>query len=92
MNLTEWRVEYSERAKRALSKLDKPIRDRVRAFIRGLPNSPNPRSRGERLSGPLGAYWRYRVGNYRIICDIQDEVLIIEVITLGHRSDVYKLL
>lgn len=92
MNLTTWRVEYSERAKRALRKLDKPVRDRIRAFVRELPELSNPRLKGERLSGPLGIYWRYRVGAYRIICDIQDDVLTIEVVTLGHRSDIYKSL
>jgi mRNA interferase RelE/StbE len=50
----------------------------------------DPRSLAKSLKGPLAAYWRFRVGDYRIICDIQDDRLVILVITIGHRRDVYQ--
>ena len=49
----------------------------------------DPRSAGKPLSGPLGGYWRYRVGDYRVICSIDDDVVRIFVVRLGHRSEVY---
>jgi mRNA interferase RelE/StbE len=57
---------------------------------RVVPKS-NPRSIGHALTGPMkGAYWRYRVGDYRIICEIQDDVLCVLVIEIGHRKEVYR--
>ena len=50
----------------------------------------DPRARGKALAGPLGNLWRFRVGDYRIICDIQDAVLIVLVIKVGKRGDVYR--
>ncbi len=51
----------------------------------------DPRSIGAALTGPaLGAFWRYRVGDFRIICDIEDEALCVLVIEIGHRSDIYR--
>jgi mRNA interferase RelE/StbE len=52
--------------------------------------SDNPRSTGKTLSGPLGAFWRYRVGDCRVICDIQDKRLTVLVVEVGNRGDVYK--
>ena len=50
----------------------------------------DPRARGKALAGPLGNLWRFRVGDYRIICDIQDAVLIVLVIKVGKRGDMYR--
>ena len=50
----------------------------------------NPLSLGKALSGRLGTFWRYRIGDYRIICDIQDQQLIILVIRIGNRNDIYR--
>ena len=88
--MTVWRVEYSDRAKQQLRKLDRPIRKRIREFIKGIPDFETPRSKGGPLSGPLGEFWRYRVGAYRVICEIRDDVLIVEVVKIGHRGDVYR--
>lgn len=52
--------------------------------------SDNPRSTGHGLAGPLSGLWRYRVGDYRIICDIQDHKLVVLVVEIGHRSDIYR--
>ena len=51
----------------------------------------NPRAHGKILTGPtLGSYWRYRVGSYRMICEIQDEVLCVQVIEIGDRKEIYR--
>ncbi len=85
-----WTIKYTNTAKRKLVKLDKQIANRILTYMeeRVVPLD-NPRSIGKALKGSFGDYWRYRVGDYRVICDIQDEDLVILVITVGHRSDIY---
>jgi mRNA interferase RelE/StbE len=75
-----------------MGKLDKNEAKRITTFLRQrLATLDDPRSTGKALTGPqLDAYWRYRVGDYRIICDIQDDVLCILVIEVGNRRDVYR--
>lgn len=87
-----WRIELTATAVRQLGKLDKNEAKRITTFLRQrLATMENPRSAGKALTGPqFGAFWRYRVGNYRIICDIQDEVLCILVIEVGNRRDIYR--
>ena len=50
----------------------------------------NPRNIGKALTGPIGEFWRYRVGNYRVVCDIQDDVLRVLVVRVGSRDRVYR--
>lgn len=88
--MTQWKIEFSDRARRDLRKFNRQIRDRLINFIKDLQTLPNPRSIGKVLSGPLGSYWCYRMGDYRIICNIRDNVLVIEIIRLGHRREIYK--
>ena len=85
-----WEVDYSEAARRALRKLDRPTEQRIRAFVDSLPELPNPRARGEALKGPFAEFWRYRVGDYRLICRIQDDLLVVLVVKIAHRSEVYR--
>ena len=87
-----WRIDLTATAAKQLQKLDKGEAKRVVTFLRErLATTDDPRSTGKALTGPqLGTYWRYRVGDYRIICDIQDRVLVILVIAVGNRRDVYK--
>ena len=87
-----WRIELTATAVRQIGKLDKNEAKRITTFLRQrLATLDDPRSTGKALAGPqLGAYWRYRVGDYRIICDIQDAVLCILVIEVGNRRDVYR--
>lgn len=77
-----WRIELTATAVKQLGKLDKSEAKRITTFLRQrLATLEDPRSTGKSLTGPqLGMYWRYRVGDYRIICDIQDAVLRILVI------------
>ena len=85
-----WRIEISETARRSLSKLDRAAAKRITSFLRErLAVSPNPRILGKPLHGPLRQYWRYRIGDYRLICDIQDQVMRILVLDAGNRKDIY---
>ena len=86
-----WRIEVSETANKQLSKLDKTEAKRITSFLRQrLATLDNPRSSGKALSGPLGGLWRYRVGDYRLLCEIQDNVLCILVVKIGNRREVYR--
>lgn len=86
-----WRIELSETANKQLAKLDKTEARRITKFLRErLVASDNPRIVGKALSGPLGGLWRYRVGDYRLICEIQDGVLCVLVLKIGNRREVYK--
>lgn len=87
-----WSIEYTETAKKRLRKLDKATAGRIVDFMDArIAGGENPRDTGKALSGPkFGTYWRYRVGDYRILCDIQDDVLRILVIEIGNRREVYR--
>ena len=85
----EWRIELKARAAQSINKLDVQHRERIREFLKKLAAQDSPRATGKALQGQLAGYWRYRVGDYRIICQIQEAELIILVIELGHPKDVY---
>lgn len=87
-----WRIELTATAAKQLGKLDKGEAKRITNFLRQrLSTVDDPRSTGKALTGPaLGTFWRYRLGDYRIICDIQDGALCILVIELGHQREVYR--
>lgn len=87
-----WRVEFSKGAQKDLAKLDATGRDRVLRFLaERIERGDDPRKLGEALKGTVvGRYWKYRVGNFRIICDLQDEFLLVLVVRVGHRREVYR--
>ena len=87
-----WRNEYSSDADKEIAKLDNQVAQRIIKFMGGrVAKLENPRSIGEALTGSkLGNYWKYRVGNYRIIADIQDARLCVQVVRLGNRREVYR--
>jgi len=87
-----WRIRFDDAAKKNLAKLDKQIAKRITEFLRRrVAPLDNPRSIGEALKGSrLGGFWKYRVGDYRIICNIEDDVLRILVVKVGSRHDVYR--
>jgi mRNA interferase RelE/StbE len=86
-----WKIEFEESAKQELSKLDKQTAKGIIDFIKvRLSSVDNPRNLGKRLKGSkLGDFWRYRIGDYRIICAIEDNSTKILVIRVSHRKDVY---
>ncbi|QHN03892.1 type II toxin-antitoxin system RelE/ParE family toxin [Granulicella sp. WH15] len=86
-----WRTEFTDVAERALLKLDKPVRERILAFFRErVSSSEDPKALAEPLAGEFRGLWRFRVGDYRVICDIRQDVLIVLVLQVGHRREVYR--
>lgn len=86
-----WRVVLDRRAERQLERLGTVDQRRIRAFINDrLLTLPSPRAIGAALTGSLAGRWKYRVGDIRIIADIRDHELIILVIQVGNRREVYR--
>jgi mRNA interferase RelE/StbE len=87
-----WTIEFAESAATQLRKLDRPVARRIIAFLQErVSTAADPRSLGEALKGDvLGRYWKYRVGDYRLIAEIRDLEIRIVVVRLGHRSVVYR--
>jgi len=86
-----WTIEYTNTAVSQLKKLDKQTARRLLDYMDGrVAVLDNPRALGKALTGPLGGLWRYRVGDFRIVCDIKDGTLQILVIKLGNRREIYR--
>lgn len=87
-----WRIEFHPKAEKELSRLDRDIARRILRFLRErVAPLEDPRSLGEPLMGPdLRRFWKYRVGNYRLICHIHDPKVTILVVKIGHRREVYR--
>ena len=87
-----WRVEFEDAALKELAKLDKPVARRILAFLRErVAVLDDPRSVGEALKGSkLGEFWKYRVGDYRVIANIEDGALRVLVLKVGNRREVYR--
>ena len=85
-----WLVEFSDAADRDFSRLDKPVQIRIfRYLYERIANAENPRDFGKPLLHELAELWRYRVGDYRILCRIEDERLTVLVVEVVHRSKAY---
>lgn len=85
-----WRIDFTRNADKAMRKLDKGVAARVFDELDEIAKLEDPRSRGKALTGNLSGVWRYRVGDYRILCDINDGRLVILVVDVAHRREVYK--
>jgi mRNA interferase RelE/StbE len=86
-----WRVEITRTAEKQIAKLDRSVQKSIQRFLRErLLSADNPRQWGKPLRGERRDLWRYRVGNYRLICDIQDERVVVLILEIGHRKDVYR--
>jgi mRNA interferase RelE/StbE len=87
-----WKIELSDETSRQLDKLDPQIARRILKFLHErVAQLENPRSIGEALRGSkLGEFWKYRVGDYRLICSIEDKQILILVLRVGHRREVYE--
>ena len=83
-------VEYSKTAMNTIKKMDSSTSNLIRAWIeKNLMNTENPRIKGKALTGDLKGLWRYRVGDYRILAEIQDTKIVILILDIGHRSKIY---
>ncbi len=85
-----WQIRFSKAADKALRKLDRGTAAKVLDELEEVSHLENPRSKGKALVGNLAGLWRYRVGDYRIVCDIEDGVLVILVVDVAHRREVYR--
>lgn len=86
-----WSVELSDTASRELDKLDPQHRRRIIKFLQRIANVEDPRSVGAALHGSrLGEFWKYRAGDYRLICKLFDDRLLVLVLRIGHRREVYR--
>jgi mRNA interferase RelE/StbE len=84
-------IEYAETAKTQLRKLDRPSARRIVDYMdERVATLDDPRSAGKPLSGALGGLWRYRIGDYRVICDLQDGQLRVLVVRIGNRREIYR--
>ncbi len=87
-----WRIEFDAAAKKEIQRLDRQVAQRILRFLRDrVALADDPRTLGQALRGErFGEFWKYRVGDYRVIARIEDEVLLILVVRIGHRSGVYR--
>lgn len=84
------RLAYTDSAMNTFLSLDRTVQKRVKKYMDEVQALDEPRSRGHALTGELSGLWRYRVGDWRIICKIKDTELIILVVDLGHRRSIYR--
>jgi mRNA interferase RelE/StbE len=86
-----WTIEITRTAEKQIKKLDRVAQTSIIRFLRErVQPADNPRQSGKPLHGDKGGLWRYRVGDYRLICDVQDEKITVVVLGVGHRKDVYR--
>lgn len=82
-------INFTKKAQKDLQKLDKPIQNKIVVELDQILLLNNPREVGKCLTGSLSGLWRYRVGDYRIIVDIEDGIFTVIVVKIGHRKQVY---
>lgn len=86
-----WQLRFSKRADKQLSKMNPGVRRMILAWLlKNIDGCSDPRAHGKGLTANRSGKWYYRVGDYRILCEIRDEELIVLAIEIGHRGDVYK--
>jgi len=86
-----WKIEFDPTARRDLEKLDKSVSDRILKFLRErVATLDDPRTTGQQLKGPLREFWKYRVSDYRLICSLRDNRLVVVVVHVGHRRHIYN--
>jgi mRNA interferase RelE/StbE len=85
-----WRIELSATAERVLARVGPTEARRIVTYLRDI-DRENPRRQGKPLTGGrFRRLWRYRIGDYRVICELQDDRLVVLVVDIGHRRDVYR--
>lgn len=86
-----WTVDYTDSALAQLRKLDRQVARRIVDYMdERVATLDDPRTTGKALTGAQGGFWRYRVGDYRLVCDIQDGNVRVLVIRIGNRREVYR--
>ena len=87
--MNTWQIETSAGFDKTIRKLDKAIARRIVLYLEELLTLDDPRQRGRGLTGNRAGYWRYRIGDYRVLAQVQNEHLIVIALHVGHRSTVY---
>lgn len=86
-----WTVKFNNIAEKQLKKLDRPVQHKIVTYLEDrLEGCKDPKHFGEPLKGNKAGLWRYRIGDYRIICEIYDDELIVLALAIGHRKEIYK--
>lgn len=86
----KWEIEYTATAQKGLLSLDRGAAKRIKKYLdERIATAENPRRFGKGLSSNLAGLWRYRIGDYRIIVDIQDDKIVVLVLAVGHRNSIY---
>ena len=86
-----WELRFSKRAEKQLSKMDAGVRRVILSWLlKNIDGCEDPRAHGKGLTANKSGEWRYRIGDYRVLCDIQEEELVVLAIEIGHRREVYK--
>ncbi len=86
-----WTIHFSETATKKLGKMDRTSLTRIHSFIQNrLKTSENPKNLAKPMSGPLAGLWRFRVGDWRLICEIENHSITILILDIDHRKDIYK--
>jgi mRNA interferase RelE/StbE len=86
-----WTIEFEQDAIRQLNRLDKSVRRRIVQFLETrIISSGDPRRLGKPLKGMMAEFWGYRVGDYRLVCLLEDDRMVVAVVSVAHRREVYR--
>lgn len=86
----KWQLKYSDDAERQLRKIDPIWAKRIRGYMDNqVLTAAHPKDLGKALTGDLPGHYRYRIGDYRVICELHEEVLLVWVVEAGHRKNIY---
>lgn len=88
--MSRWQLRTAPQFEREARRLDRQVLSSVKSYLEGVCELDDPRQRGKGLTADLTGYWRYRVGDWRVLVEIRDTELVIVAITIGHRSEVYR--
>ena len=88
--MSRWTLLTSPQFDKAARRLDRDVLRQIKAYLDAVSELDDPRQRGKGLSRDLAGYWRYRIGDWRVVVEIRDNELVIIAIGLGHRSQVYR--
>lgn len=87
----DWKIKFDKDAEKDLEKLDNSIRTKVVKFLKKLQSREDPRSLGEQLTGKLSGCLKYRIGDFRLVGEIKDDVFVVLILVVAKRETVYKI-
>lgn len=85
-----WIIEWDDRAVKELRKIDKVMQSAILKYLKKVMTSDNPKIFGKPLVGSKKGFWRYRVGDYRLICSIEEDIFTVLILAVGHRNSIYE--